>query len=165
MTSPGLIEAARAAGAVSQIRARTRDSARLWAKVLSEVPLFAYVGARHLRSIAAQGTIVRFEPGSTIVRTGQPGDAFYVVLDGMGSVVRRRGLPRVPIETGSYFGELALLDGEPRSATVRADTEMTCLRLGRNVFLKVLKDEPSVSLALLRTLSARLRDRQAEHTD
>lgn len=162
MTSPGLIEAARAAGAVSQAQSRSRDAARLWASVLAEIPLFSHVSSRHVRKIASHGTVVRFEPASEIVRAGQPGDAFYVVLDGKGSVLRGRGRPRIGIGIGAYFGELALIDGEPRSATVRADTEMTCLRLSRKVFLQVLKDEPSVALALLQELSARMRTRQVE---
>ena len=165
MATAGLIQAARAAGAVSQVEARSRDATRLWAAVLEEVPIFAHVSARHVRKIAALGTIARFEPGSTIVRTGRPGDAFYVVLDGKGSVVRRRGLPNVPIAAGGYFGEMALFDAVQRSATVVADTEMTCLRLGRTAFLKILRDEPSVALALLRTLADRVRSLQSAPTD
>lgn len=165
MARVGLAQAARAAGAVSQAEAGNRTTTtRLWAAVLAEVPLFAHVPPRHVRKIAALGTVVRIEPGSEVVRAGQAGDAFYVVLDGKGSVVRRRGLPRVPIRAGAYFGEMALIDGEPRSATVVADTEMTCLRLGRTAFAKILRGEPSVSQALLRALAGRVRDTQASTT-
>ena len=59
---------------------------------------------------------------------------------------------------------MALIDGEPRSATVVADTEMTCLRLGRTAFTKILRSEPSVSQALLRALAGRVRDAQAAPT-
>lgn len=165
MATAGLIQAARAAGAASHLEARGSDATRLWAAVLTEVPIFAHVSARHVRKIAALGTIARFEPGSTIVRIGQQGDAFYVVLDGKGSVVRRRGLPNAPIAAGGYFGEMALFDSAQRSATVVADTEMTCLRLSRTAFLKILRDEPSVSLALLRTLADRVRSLQSAPTD
>jgi CRP-like cAMP-binding protein len=139
---------------------RRRDAARGWADVLAQVPLFEHVSARHLRKIAAVGAVVRFEAGAEIVRPGQAGDAFYVVLDGKGSVRLRGRKPPVTIRSGSYFGEMALLDGEPRSATVAAVTEMTCLRIGRTAFAKILRSEPSVSGALLRTLAARLRDAQ-----
>lgn len=165
MATAGLIQAARAAGAVSQVEARSRDATRLWAAVLTEIPIFEHVSARHVKKIAALGTIAHFEPGSVIVRAGQAGDAFYVVLDGKGAVVRRRGLPNAPIAAGAYFGEMALLDGAPRSATVAADTEMTCLRLGRTAFLKILRDEPSVSLALLRALADRVRKRESAPTE
>ena len=165
MATAGLIQAARAAGAVSHAGGRSRDSARLWAAVLAELPLFEHVSARHVRKIAGQGSIARFEPGSTIIRSGQTGDAFYVVLDGKGSVIRRRGLTSVRVRAGGYFGEMALFASAPRSATIVADTEMTCLRIGRAAFLKIVRDEPSVSLALLRTLAERVRVLQSAATD
>ena len=161
LAQAGLVQAARAAGAVSQEEARNRETTRLWATVLAEVPLFVHVPARHVRRIAALGAVVRFEPGSHVVRAGQAGDAFYVVLDGKGSIVRRRGLPHLPIRTGAYFGEMALIDGEPRSATVVAETELTCFRLGRTGFAKIVRSEPSVSHALLRALAERVRAAQA----
>jgi CRP-like cAMP-binding protein len=152
-----LVSAASAAAAVARTNGSGRRSARSWADVLAEIPLFAHVSTRHIRKIASLGTIVRFEPGAWIVSTGQDGDAFYVILDGKGSVRRRRGLPVVKIGPGAYFGEMALIDGQPRSATVVADTEMTCLRLGRAAFQKALRAEPSVSAAVLRSLAERLR--------
>ena len=151
------MSAARAAAAAARTPDSGRGSARAWAGVLAEVPLFAHVSGRHVRKIASLGTIVRFEPGAWIVRSGQDGDAFYVVLDGKGSVTRRRGLSAVKVGPGAYFGEMALIDGRPRSATVVADTEMTCLRLGRAAFQKTLRAEPSMSAALLRALAERLR--------
>jgi CRP/FNR family cyclic AMP-dependent transcriptional regulator len=151
------VSAATAAAAVARTDGSGRGSARAWADVLAEIPLFAHVSGRHLRKIAALGTVVRFEPGAWMVRAGQEGDAFYVILDGKASVTRRRGLPSVKIGPGAYFGEMALIDGQPRSATVVATTEMTCLRLGRAGFQKALRAEPSVSAALLRALAERLR--------
>lgn len=165
MASAALVQAARAAGVIAQSETGGRNASKLWASVLAEVPLFAHVPARSIKKIAAVGTIVRFEAGSPVVRAGQTGDSFYVVLDGKGSVVRPRKLPPVPIRAGAYFGEMALLDGEPRSATVVADTELTCLRLGRTAFAKILRSEPSVSEALLRVLAGRVRDLQATATD
>jgi len=150
------VSAARAAAMAGDGRAG-RGSARAWADVLAEIPLFAHVSSRHIRKIAALGTIARYEPGAWIVRAGQDGDAFYVVLDGKGAVTRRRGLPEVRIGPGAYFGEMALLDGRPRSANVVAGTEMTCLRLGRTAFLKALRGEPSLSGAVLQALAERVR--------
>lgn len=164
MTRAGLVVAARAAGAAPEHEARNRKTTRLWAAVLAEIPLFAHVPARHVRAIAACGTVAHFDPGSQIVRAGDAGDAFYVVLDGKGSIIRRRGLPPIPVRLGSYFGEMALLDGEPRSATIVAETEMTCLKLGRAAFTKIVRGEPSVSQALLRALAGRVRDAQAAPT-
>src|SRR5262249_41191382 len=103
-----LVSAARAAAVVAKTPGSGRGSAGAWANVLAEIPLFAPVSSRPLRKIASLGTIVRFEPGSRIVQAGQDGDAFFVVLDGKGSVARRRGLSDVKIGAGAYFGEMAL---------------------------------------------------------
>jgi CRP/FNR family transcriptional regulator, cyclic AMP receptor protein len=134
---------------------------RLWAEVLAEVPLFAGVSTRHVRKIAALGSAVSFNAKTRIVSAGDPGDAFYVLLLGRAEVQRGRGRPKIEIGPGAYFGEMALLDGAPRSATVVAKSEAICLLLSRKKFEKVLKDEPAVAYALLRTLAARLRELDA----
>ena len=164
MTRAGLVDAAKAAGAIAVVDAPSREAKQAWTDVLAEIPLFAHVSQRHLRKIAAFGVIVRFQPGTAIVRAGQQGDAFYVVLDGRASVVRGRGLADVRLGAGDSFGEMALIDGRPRSATVAAVTEVTCLRLGRNAFQKILRNEPSVSLALLQSLAERIRSLQSTPT-
>jgi CRP-like cAMP-binding protein len=134
---------------------------RLWAEVLAEVPLFAGVSTRHVRKIAALGSAVSFNAKTRIVSAGDPGDAFYVLLLGRAEVQRGRGRPKIEMGPGAYFGEMALLVGAPRSATVVAKSEAICLLLSRKKFEKVLKDEPAVAYALLRTLAARLRELDA----
>jgi CRP/FNR family transcriptional regulator, cyclic AMP receptor protein len=131
--------------------------ARLWAPVLQELPLFAGVAKRHVKKIAALTTEARFPAGSRIVRLGDPGDAFFVILDGGATVVRAGGLPPIPLGPGDSFGEMALLDGGERSATVVAQSDVLCLRLGRAPFTKMLKHEPDIALALLEELTRRLR--------
>lgn len=151
-----------AAMAISQTLENPRrgDRGKLWANVLQELPLFAGVPKRHVKKIAALTRETRYRPGSAIVREGRRGDDFYVVLDGTVSVVRPHGLPPIQLGPGSYFGEMALIDGEARSASVVADTEVLCLRLSRAPFLRVLRSEPEVAVALLRQLAARIRDLQ-----
>jgi CRP/FNR family cyclic AMP-dependent transcriptional regulator len=129
------------------------------------VPLFAGVPARHVRRIAALGSAANFDAKTRIVSAGDPGDAFYVLLVGRAEVQRGRGRANVEIGPGAYFGEMALLDGAPRSATVVAKSETTCLMLARKQFEKVLKDEPAVAYALLRTLAARLCELDASAAD
>ncbi|MEX2421218.1 MAG: cyclic nucleotide-binding domain-containing protein, partial [Actinomycetota bacterium] len=92
------------------------DRGRLWAPVLKDMPLFADVPTRHLRKIATLTKEVRFSPGAPIVRFGDRGDAFFVILEGNASVVRPGGLPSIGIGPGDYFGEMALIDGAARSA-------------------------------------------------
>jgi CRP-like cAMP-binding protein len=137
-----------------------RSDPKLWAGVLQEIPIFSDVPKRHVKKIAALTREVRYQAGSTIVRVGEPGDDFFVVLEGTASV-RRRGLASLPLGPGSYFGEMALIDGGPRSASVVAETDLLCLRLPRKDFLRVLRTEPEVDLALLRHLAGRIRELQA----
>ena len=133
---------------------------REWANVLAEIPLFANLNRRHLRNIAATGTIREVHGGTTIIRAGEPGDTFYVLLDGKVSV-RRRGLPALSLGTGSFFGELALLDSAPRTATVVADGPIVCLTISQARFFKLLRSEPAIAIAVLKEIASRLRAVQA----
>jgi CRP/FNR family transcriptional regulator, cyclic AMP receptor protein len=134
--------------------------ARGWTNVLADVPLFAGLSRRHLGKVAAVGRIRRFHNGTAIVRAGEPGDALYVVLDGEVSV-RRRGLPAVTLGIGSFFGEMALLDGGARSASVVAESPVACLTIAQSRFLKLLQSEPAIAVGILKELAARLRAAQS----
>jgi len=135
------------------------ETARLWADVLGKVPLFAGVPARQVRKIASLGSVARFDASESIVSAGDPGEAFYVILSGRAKV--RRGRVTADLGPGAYFGEMALVDGAPRSATIVAEKETACLMLTRKKFAKILREEPAVALVLLRTLAARVRDLEA----
>jgi CRP-like cAMP-binding protein len=138
----------------------TATDAREWANVLADVPLFANLNRRHLRKVASQGRIRRIHEGAAIVRAGEPGDVLYVVLDGEVSV-RRRGLAAISLGLGSFFGELALLNDAPRTATVVAVTPVLCLTIGRSRFLKLLHSEPAIAVAVLQEVARRLQAAQA----
>jgi len=155
--SPALVAASTAISEGS-----AKDMARLWTDVLAELPLFAGVPKRHVRKIAGLGRQARFHPGSSIVRKGTPGDDFFVIIDGEASVHRSHDLPPIPIGPGAYFGEMSLIDGSERSASVLADTEMLCLRLSRVPFGKMLKSEPEIAIAMLREFAGRIRRLQEE---
>lgn len=127
-----------------------------WLGTLAEVPLFDGLPKRHLRRVAKLARIRRFAPGSAMVRAGDPGRSFYVLLDGNAKVTRVGGRPR-RLGAGDYFGEMALLDDAPRSADVVADGEVLALTIDRPGFTKLLRAEPALAHTLLRTLAARLR--------
>jgi CRP-like cAMP-binding protein len=155
-----------AAGAAARAAlSAPRDPNRVghdWLATLAEVPLFQGLPKRHLRRIAKLARIRRFAAGATMVRTGDPGRSFYVLLDGRAKVIRVDGRSR-RLGVGDYFGEMALLDDTPRSAAVVADGEVLALTIDRPGFTKLLRSEPALAQALLRTLAARLR--AAERTD
>ena len=127
-----------------------------WLGTLAEVPLFDGLSKRHLRRIAKLARIRRVAPGSAMVRAGESGRSFYVLLDGSAKVVRAGARSR-RLGAGDYFGEMALLDGAPRSADVVAEGEVLALTIDRPSFAKLLRAEPALAQALLRTLAARLR--------
>ena len=141
------------------LRAASGGSGRMdreWAAVLAQVPLFDGLSRRHLKRIAGCARARRFESGSLIVGRGRPGGTFYVILDGEAAVDLPSGRSK-KLRAGDYFGEMALLDGAPRSADVRATTETLTMEIGRTAFGRLLKQEPQIPLALLQTLAARVR--------
>jgi CRP-like cAMP-binding protein len=131
---------------------------RAVADALGEIPLFAGLSSRHRQKLARLGAVQYFPPQLSIVTAGTRGDAAYVLLDGVCEVVRGLGLPGAELEAGSIIGEMALLDGAARSATVVTRSEVNALRLGRSGFIALLRSEPSVSIALIGALAARLRE-------
>ena len=131
-----------------------------WVPVLKQLALFEGMSSRHLRRIQARAK--RYGPGETIVREGDPGNAFYVILDGNVRVDPPKGAS-VALGPGDAFGEMALLDGAPRSADITAETEVTVMVIGRAAFQKLLRSEPQMVTVLLRTLAARLREAQTQY--
>lgn len=127
-----------------------------WVPVLAEVPLFQSLSRRHLKRVASLARMRRYGPGTSIVRPGAAGSAFYVLIDGTARVVTPKGRVR-KLSSGDFFGEMALFDDAPRSAEVVADGEVLTMTISRSAFGKLLRSEPGLSQELLRTLAARLR--------
>jgi CRP-like cAMP-binding protein len=132
-------------------KANERD----WADVLAGLSLFEGIGQRDLRKIAREAEFAEFSPGDTVVATRAPADYFYVIL---GGDARARAKPAGrTLTTGDYFGEMALLDGEPRSASVEATTELHVMRLPRPAFDELIARHPGVARRLLVELGERVR--------
>jgi CRP-like cAMP-binding protein len=110
-----------------------------------------------LRQIARVADQVKVGAGTEIVREGTPGREFYLVVSGQ-AVVRRNGRKVAVLGPGSYFGEMALLDRGPRSATVVAETDMELVIIGQREFMGVIEEVPAVAHKLLVSMAARLRD-------
>jgi len=130
-----------------------------WLPVLSRVPLFQSLSKRHVRRVGHLAEMKRFSKGAQVVRAGARGDAFYVILDGSAQVKTPAG-HTLKLSEGDYFGELALLDGAPRAATVTASGDLATARISRAAFLKLLKDEPVIGVGLAHGLVAIVRDLQ-----
>jgi CRP/FNR family cyclic AMP-dependent transcriptional regulator len=128
-----------------------------WVDVLRDIPLFAPLPKRHVKRIANLARPRRFSAGSVIVRKGQRGETFYVILDGEATLSLPKGR-KAKLEAGDFFGELALLDGGPRTATIVAQSPVLTMGIGRTAFLKLVKSDSDLALGLLKATAARLRD-------
>lgn len=95
--------------------------------------------------------------GAKVVRQGESGDAFFVILEGEAKVLGPSGRVLSRLLPGEYFGEISLLDGGPRTATVVAETHLTTLTLSRSSFLKTVRGEPAVAVRLLNHAASMLR--------
>ena len=124
---------------------------------LAQVPLFAGMPPRFLKRLADKMDEQRFMEGATIVRQGEPGDTFYVLIEGEAKVKDANGRLLSRLIPGDFFGEISLMDGGPRTATVVAETNLTALALSRKDFSALLQSEPKVTVGLLKHASALLR--------
>jgi CRP/FNR family transcriptional regulator, cyclic AMP receptor protein len=127
--------------------------------VLKGVPLFAGLTPQQLRRVAEVGRVKLFRAGTAIVHLGEPGETFYVILDGHALVVRETGRP-LKLHTGDFFGELALIENAPRSADVIATDDVTALAIGHAAFQRLLRSEAAFTHAILKTVVRRLRNDQ-----
>jgi CRP/FNR family transcriptional regulator, cyclic AMP receptor protein len=124
-----------------------------WAAVLATLPLFSGLSKRQLRALAKLAMVVDYSPGEVIVQTGDRGDSFYLMLEGRARVL---GKSRV-LRPGDFFGEMALVDGGPRSATITATNAVRVMNLPRRAFLRALKQDPQIGLTIMETLAGRVR--------
>jgi CRP-like cAMP-binding protein len=124
---------------------------------LAQLPLFSTCSKKDLRLVASKATPLDIPAGRTIIEEGAPGKE-VVVIDSGTAVVRRNGRKVATLGPGSAFGELALLDGGPRTATVVADTDLSVLILTRPEFAGLLDEVPGLARKLLQGLAGRLRE-------
>jgi CRP-like cAMP-binding protein len=124
--------------------------------LLARVPLFAGLSRRHLRALADRVDQVEFRPGEVIVAEGMRGGAFFAIVEGEARVTRGKRTVTM-LRPGDFFGELALLDGGERTASVVAATPMLCIRIFKRAFDRLIAGEPGVAARMLSVLAGRLR--------
>lgn len=138
----------------------SRDAAdrKEWARILADFRLFSSVRRRRLRKLVSTATFLELAPGDTI--GDAPGDSIYIILGG-----RARTLGDSPTRTltiGDYYGDLSAVGIRARSATLVATGELHVMRLPRASVLRLARQEPDVSLAMISDLCARLRRLELE---
>ena len=124
-------------------------------ELIRHLPLFELCSRRDLRRIAALAVEREIDEGSELIREGEPGTEFFVVVEGEIDV-RRRGRRVASLGAGSYVGEIALLSRSPRTATVVATTPLRVLAIAGRDFVELLDSIPELWLKVARTLADRV---------
>ena len=126
---------------------------------LAAVPLFSDLSKRTLGKILENSKEVTHVAGQTVVTQGHEGAGFHMILSGQAKVVRG-GRKRVTLGPGEYFGEMALLDGGRRTATVVAETDLITLYLAQWGFKPLVRENPQMAWKIVVHLTKRLREEQ-----
>jgi CRP-like cAMP-binding protein len=127
-------------------------------ELLAACPLFGGVTGDDLTAIADRALEVDFPADHVIARQGEIGTGFFVIVDGAVRVIRD-GEELARLRPGDFFGEMSVIDGLPRVAQVVTTAETRCLALASWEFERLILDHPTIALAILRGLSARLRSK------
>lgn len=128
--------------------------------MLASVPLFSGLSKSQIRTMATTAKERNYRPGDTIVKQGEKGIGFYLILSGQAQV-ERSGQAVATLSPGQFFGEMALLDEQPRTADVRAAGAVRCLVLSPWEFWSAVGNEPEVLRNLFKETVRRLRSAPA----
>jgi CRP/FNR family transcriptional regulator, cyclic AMP receptor protein len=138
---------------------RLRKDAKV--SLLARIPLFERCSRRQLVKIASIAREVDFPAATPVVKTGERGSDFFVVVDGEADV--RTGARKLAtLRAGSFFGEIALVTGSSRTATVTTGTPMRALVITSRDFHKLLQDSPELQMKILLEIGKRLEQLSSE---
>ena len=125
--------------------------------LLRAIDFFGGLSDKDLKRIAEVGSVHEHPAASVLAEHGKSGVGFHLILSGSAEV-EVPGKGTFPMGRGAHFGEISLIDGAPRSATVAAVTPVTAIRLFRRTLFTMLKAEPQLSLKILDAMVRRIRD-------
>ena len=134
------------------------------AALLKAVPLFAHCSAKQLEFIATQVEDMDFPAGKVLCHEGQSGGDFFILVTGAADVTR--GAKQITkMAAGDFFGEIALVDGGLRTATVTTTAPCRCLVLGPSQFQNVLHQDTEIIHSVMKALTLRVREAGAATSD
>jgi len=136
-------------------RGKNRAVAGALVETLSRVPLFEELDAAELQSIAGSMHEATVPAGATVTVEGGPGNGFFVIESGEADVTIE-GQPRATMRAGDFFGEIALLLGSPRTATVTAASDLRCYALTPWDFRTLVEGSPSIAWKVMQSMATRL---------
>lgn len=132
-------------------------------EILRNIPLFTKIDPAKLKLMAFASERLAYKPGQPLFRQGDAGDAAYIIIDGDADVVlegENGPITIAQIGRNDIVGEVAILCDIPRTATVQAKTELTALKLTKDLFFQMVTDFPEIGIEVMRVLAQRL-----EHTN
>ena len=128
-------------------------------ELLRNIPLFAKIEPAKLKLLAFTSERMTFQAGDTVVRQGDAGDAAYIIVSGSADItVQTDGTELKVAEVGrnDIIGEIAILCDVPRTATVTATGELVTLKISKELFFRMIKEFPEISIQVMRELAERL---------
>jgi len=128
-------------------------------EILRNIPLFAHIDASKLKLLAFTSERLTFAMDQVLFHKGDPGDAAYIILKGEADIIVDG--PKGPITVAhmgknQVLGEIAILCDVPRTATVRAASELITLRISKDLFLRLIREFPQIAIEIMRVLASRL---------
>ena len=124
-------------------------------ELISHVPLFAHCSKRELAAVAGIADEIDLREGTELTREGAPGREFLVLVEGTADVVKG-GRKINSLQSGDFFGEIALVHHTPRTATVKATSPIRALVVTERNFRTLLERSPEIQLKVLKALAERL---------
>jgi CRP-like cAMP-binding protein len=128
--------------------------------LLKRVPLFERCSKKELNEVASLADEIDIAPGRTLTKEGAPGREFVVIVEGAADVTRK-GRKINTLRSGDFLGEIALVTGAPRTATVTTTAPSRVLVVTSQAFRSLLRDSPSIQLKVLEALASRIPDEYA----
>jgi CRP-like cAMP-binding protein len=126
-------------------------------EMLAQRPLFAGLSRKELESVAQLGVTLEIDANQVLTKEGAIGQEAFLIVSGNAHCTVGDEMEVAELGPGDFFGEMSLLDGERRSATVVADTDMTVTVFNRGEFVRLVEISPVIATELLRALASRLR--------
>ncbi len=132
--------------------------------LLAKLPLFAKLPCCSLKLLAFTSEALHFEAGSILFHRGDNDDSVYLITEGEVAILGCNDSDDLHIVRGrnALIGEMAALTSKPRSATVRAETDLHCLKISGELFLKLITENPASALDVMRQLSCKLAEAQGK---
>jgi len=128
-------------------------------ELLRRVPIFAEIEPSKLKLLAFMSERVGFDPGKRLMQQGDPADAAYLIIEGHAEVVLETPAGPVIVATLSaneIVGEMGILGDVPRAATVRAKDRLVALRISKDLFMRMVREFPSMAVSIMQELAHRL---------